>query len=277
MKKIIFGLTLISAISFAATLDGIAVKVNNKVVTMYEILKLQHEKKITQEQAIDDLVQARLEEIEMDKKELSIDDFEIDKQLERIASSNGLTLSQFKDALKQRFIDFDTYKKDVKKRMVRDKLFQKIAFQKYVPVDEKDIVNYYEANKNEFMTPSKISVVEYSSDQKEALETLMKTPLASVKNVKKNELTIDTKGLEHGLVYLFKETKEGQFTPPIDIKGRYISYFIKQKLENTQLTMESVRNEVFEKLASKKEEAAIKEYFDKLKASANIKVIRLPN
>jgi parvulin-like peptidyl-prolyl isomerase len=277
MKKIVLGLTLFGAISFAATLDGIAIKVNNKVVTMYEILKLETDKKISQEEAIDELVQKRLEELELEKKDVSIDDFEVEKQIDRIATNNGLTLSQFKDALKQRFIDFEEYKKDVKKKMVRDKLYQKIAFQKFAPIDEKDIASYYDTHKSEFMAPKKISAIEYSSENKENFELLAKSPLADIPGIKKSETTIDTTGLEPGLVYLFKETKEGQFTPPIAVKGKYISYFIKEKLESEQLPVEKVRNEIFEKLANQKEEAAIKEYFDKLKASAKIKVVRLPN
>ena len=109
MKKVILGLTIFGALSFAATLDGISVIVNNKVITMYEILKLANDKKISKEEAIDSLVQSRLEEIEMGKQDLSIDDFEVDKQIDRIASNNGLTLNQFKDALKQRYIDFAQY------------------------------------------------------------------------------------------------------------------------------------------------------------------------
>jgi len=276
MKKIVAGLALFGAISFAATLDGISVIVNNKVITMYEILKLENEKKISQEDAIDQLVQTRLEEIEMNKDEFKIDDFEVEKQLERIASSNGLSLSQFKDALKQRFINIDDYKKEIKQRMARDKLYQKIAFQKYVPIDEKDIAAYYENNKKDFTAPKKLNVIEYSTDKKELLETLAKAPMSEIGDVKKTETTIDTTGLEPGLVYLFKQTPEGRFTPIIPVKNKFVTYFIKEKLDPEQLPLEKVRNEIFEKLASQKEEAAIKEYFEKLKASAKIKVIRLP-
>ena len=277
MKKVILGLTIFGALSIAATLDGISVIVNNKVIKMYEILKLANDKKISKEEAIDSLVQSRLEEIEMGKQDLSIDDFEVDKQIDRIASNNGLTLNQFKDALKQRYIDFAQYKKDVKQKMTRDKLYQKIAFQKFVPIDEKDIAAYYENNKKEFTIPKKIEVIEYSAAQKETIESLIRSPLTPTKDIKKSETTIETTGLEPGLVYLFKNTKDGQFTPPIGLGGKYVAYFVKNKLDNEQMSLEKARNEIFEKLAAQKEEGAIKEYFEKLKASAKIKVVRLPN
>jgi peptidyl-prolyl cis-trans isomerase SurA len=277
MKKIVAGLTLFGALSFAATLDGVAVLVNDKVVTMYEIVKLAEEKKISREEAIDLLVQKRLEEIELNKKDVKIDDFEVDKQVEKVASNNGFTLTQFKDALRQRVIDFEDYKKDVKQKMTRDKLYQKIAYQKYVPIDEKEIAAYYEANRKSFTAPKKLIAIEYSSASREAVEAAISSPLAKTKNVKKSEITIETAGLEPGLIYLFKETKEGQFTAPMAAKGQFISYFIKEKLDSEQLSLEKVRNEIFERLAGQKEESAIKEYFEKLKASAKIKVIRLPN
>jgi peptidyl-prolyl cis-trans isomerase SurA len=277
MKKIVAGLTLFGALSFAATLDGIAVLVNDKVVTMYEIVKLAEEKKLSREEAIDLLVQKRLEEIELNKKDVKIDDFEVDKQVEKVASNNGFTLTQFKDALRQRVVDFEDYKKDVKQKMTRDKLYQKIAYQKYVPIDEKEIVAYFEANKKLFTAPKKLVAIEYSSVSREAVEAAIVSPLAKTKNVKKSEITIEMAGLEPGLIYLFKETKEGQFTAPMNAKGQFISYFIKEKLDSEQLPLEKVRNEIFERLAQQKEESAIKEYFEKLKASAKIKVVRLPN
>ena len=101
--------------------------------------------------------------------------------------------------------------------------------------------------------------------------------MSVLQGVAKEEIVIDTKNLDPALVYVFKSTKEGSFTQIMPIKDRFVSYYIKDKKDFITPEFESAKSEVIEKLTSKKEEDAVKDYFEKLKASAKIKVVRLPN
>lgn len=277
MKKIFLCSLVAAYVLNAGVVDGVALTVNGKVVTMYEIVKFSEQKKVSRKDAIEALIEQRLEEAELSKQNIQIDDFDVERRIEQIAASNKMTLAQFQDALSSRLISYSEYKADVKNKMARERLFQKITYQKFAPIDEKDLKLYYENNKQEFSTPSKIEAVQYSSKDKNALARLMTSPMSNEAAVAKEEISIDTKTLDPSLVYILKNTKDGSFTQILPIKDEFISFYIKDKKDFSVPDFESVRNEVNEKMAAKKEEDAIKDYFEKLKASAKVKVIRLPN
>ncbi len=277
MKKTFLVSIAAACVLNAGTLDGIAAKVNDKVITMYEIVKLSDEKKITRQEAVELLIEKRLEESELAKQDIAIDDFDVDKKVEQIATSNHLSLVQFKDALTKRGIDFSAYKTSIRDKMARDRLYQKITYQKFSPADEKDLRLYFDNNKKEFSMPTKVDVIQYSSKSDAALQAMLKSPLSAQSGIAKEEMTIDTKNLDAGLIYVLKNTKDGSFTNIMPVKDMFVTFYVKDKKDFETPTFENARNEVFEKVAAKKEEESIRDYFEKLKASAKIKVLRLPN
>ena len=60
MKKLIF--IAICAILNAETIDGIAIKVDGNIITIFEIDELQKSKKITRQKAVDELINEKLRE-----------------------------------------------------------------------------------------------------------------------------------------------------------------------------------------------------------------------
>ncbi len=277
MKKS-FLLSLIVASSlYAGVVDGVSLIVSGKVITMYEIVSFSEQNKISRERAIEALVEKRLEEAELSRQNINIDDFEVERKIGQIASSNGLSISQFRDALNARFINYTEYKSEVKSKLAKERLFQKITHEKYTPMDEKDLRLYFDNNKKEFAVPSKIEALQYSSKDRAAIERAVSSPMSVLQGVAKEEIIIDTKNLDPALVYVFKSTKEGAFTQIMPIKDKFVSYYIKDKKDFITPEFESAKGEVIERLTSKKEEDAVKDYFEKLKASAKIKVVRLPN
>lgn len=277
MKKMFLLSFAAACVLNAGTVDGVALTVNGKVITMYEIVKLSEQKKISRQDAVELLVEKKLEEAELAKQNVKVDDFDVQRKIEQIAASNGLSLLAFKDALSARLINYEDYKNEIRNKMAKERFFQKITYQKFTPVDEKDLKLYFENNKAEFATPAKIEVLQYSAKDKNALEKAVLSPMANEPSVAKEEVIIETKALDASLLYILKNTKDGSFTQIMPVKDRFVSFYIKDKKEFGTPEFESVKNEVAEKFASKKEESAIKDYFEKVKASAKIKVIRLPN
>lgn len=277
MKKSFLLSLIVASTLYAGVVDGVSLIVNGKAITMYEIVKLSELNKITRERAIEALVEKKLEEAELSRQNINIDDFDVDRKIEQIASSNGLSIVQFKDALGIRHINYVEYKNEIRSKLAKERLFKKITHEKYTPMDEKELRLYFDNNKNEFAIPSKIDALQYSAKDKGALEKAVSAPMSVELGVAKEEININTKTLDPALVYIFKNTREGSFTQIMPIKGKFVSYYIKDKKEFVAPEFESVKNEVFEKLTSKKEEDAVKDYFEKLKASAKIKVVRLPN
>jgi peptidyl-prolyl cis-trans isomerase SurA len=277
MKKRFLLSLIVASTLYAGVVDGVSLIVNGKVITMYEIVSLSELNKIPRERAIEALVEKRLEEAELTRQNINVDDFDVERKIEQIASSNGLSLSQFRDALGARFINYAEYKSEIKTKIAKERFFQKITHEKYAPMDEKDLRLYFENNKKEFAVPSRIEALQYSAKDRSAIERAVSSPMTVLQGVLKEEIVINTKTLDPALIYVFKNTKEGSFTQIMPIKDRFVSYYIKDKKDFVVPEFEGARNEVFEKLTSKKEEDAVKDYFEKLKASAKIKVVRLPN
>jgi hypothetical protein len=75
---------------------------------------------------------------------------------------------------------------------------------------------------------------------------------------------------------VFKNTKEGSFTPIIPIKDTFAVFYVKDKKDFAIAGFDSVKSEVNERYTKQKEMDAVRDYFEKLKASAKVKVFRLP-
>ena len=99
MKKA-FLISIATALTLSAQIvDGVAMTVNGRVVTMFEIVKLSESAKISRQDAIEKIIEKKLEEYELEKQNVKIDDFEIERRMEMIASSNNMSLVQFKEAI----------------------------------------------------------------------------------------------------------------------------------------------------------------------------------
>lgn len=266
-----------SAILYAGIVDGVAVTVNSKAITMYEIVKLSESAKISREEAVEKLIEKKIEESELAKQNIYIDDFDIEKKVEQIASSNGMTLLTFKDALNARLIDYSAYKNEIKNKMARERLYQKITYQKYTPAEESELKLFYENNKDMFKSPKIIEAVQYSSKNQANLESLISSPLSDPKGIDKENLIVESASLEPALRYLLTNTKDGSFTQIMSVDGKFVSFYIKDKKDFFVPEFDSIRGEVQAAYNSKKEEDAVREYFEKLKAAAKIKIVRLPN
>ena len=114
MKKA-FLISVATALTLSAQIvDGVAMTVNGRVVTMFEIVKLSESAKISRQDAIEKIIEKKLEEYELEKQNVKIDDFEIERRMEMIASSNNMSLSQFKEAIEKNFLGVSEYKKELK-------------------------------------------------------------------------------------------------------------------------------------------------------------------
>ncbi|WP_200762807.1 peptidylprolyl isomerase [Nitrosophilus alvini] len=276
MKKFLAALLFTLSSLFAGLVDGIAIVVNNEPITMYEIVKTSKILGVNKEKAVDILIQKKLEDAEVKKLGLKVDDFELEKELEKFAAQNSLTLSQLKNIIKQKGLDLEEYKEEFKKRLLKKKLYSKIASAKVSRPEEEEIKRYYDSHIEEFSAPKYVEVVKYMSTSKKALENLVKNPLASIPDVQKEEEKVDLSTVGSQLAFLLTETKEGSFTPIIPVGKDYIVLFVKKKIDNQPISFEKVKNMVIAKIMEAKKEKAVKEYFEKLRASANIKVYRLP-
>lgn len=277
MKKTVIALGLFASLSFAQIVDGVAVTVNNLPITLFDVVKTAQLQKTTNEKALDELILAKLQEWALDRKKITVSDYEVNKQIEKIAQSNNITVSQLKEALRARYVSFDSYKADIKKNLERQKLYEQIAQENLTPLDDKSLQLYFEAHKKDFAEPLRLEVTQYAAKNPKALEALQSSPLSAPMNeIQKQDVTIDTASLDPTLVNMFKMSKAGSFTPIMPVKNEYVTFYVKDVLEWKTPTFAEARNKVFDAMMMQQQDEAIKEYFEKLKSSAQIRIIRLP-
>lgn len=274
-------LSLILAIATTFTLsapnlvNGISFYVNNQPVTLFELYKSAQSANVSKEQAMELLVNKMLHKDEIERYAITASEEDIDKEFALVAKNSGATTEQFRAFLNERGVDLGNYKNELKERVLRDKLYTKIVQNNLRMADERELMTYYEANKNLFSIPAKIETIKYSSKNRDALIATMQSPLQEQNDVTSTSETIITAKINPQLVAILQETQQNKFTQIFTIGDEYLTFLIKDKSDFTLIPFENAKEAVFGRLMMEKEDKVIQEHFEKLRASAKVKVIRL--
>ena len=268
MKKLLFFLLIVSL--YSKTVDEIVASVNSEPITSYDIQKISEKLHISKNKALNYLIDKKLIESEIKKRGISVDEFEINEAMDKIAKKNNLTLFELKNILTQRG-EYENFKNKIKENLLKEKLFNSIVNSK-LHISENEIRNYYNSHKDEFTIFDTIQVVKYSSNNPQNLKMLFNNPFYSNKNIdsttkvyKWNELPLDK-------LYLFKNTKVNEFTPIVNEGLKFSTYYISSKRGKVYLPFEKVKNIIANKLIQQKRNEILKEYFNKLKNRADINI-----
>jgi len=268
MKKIV--LSLIIALGLRAELvDRVVASVNNEPITSYDVAVVSRQMHISPNQALSYLIDQKILDEEIKKSGISVDDYDLENAMEKIAKQNGMSLYEFKNVLKQRG-EYEKFKEALKNKLLKEKLFAQVINSK-LTINPQEAKNYYDTHKNEFKVFKKIEVTKYESNNPKLLEEIIngkKVP----DNVKVTKLSFDSQNISKNLLFLFKQTKVGEFTPVTNEGFNFVTYHIDKKEGETYLPYEKVQNYIFQKLAQQKREAILKEYFSKLRNRADIKI-----
>jgi hypothetical protein len=98
--------------------------------------------------------------------------------------------------------------------------------------------------------------------------------MALLNDVVKKDFTLEQDKLNPQLKFLLNDTKDGTFTPIFTADRTFVMFFVKSKSGVTTLKFDDVKEKIFNALMGEREQKFLKEYFEKLKLTADIKVIR---
>jgi parvulin-like peptidyl-prolyl isomerase len=201
-KKVLFTLIATFTISNAEMLDGLALTVNDEPITVSEINEKMAETKLKKVDAVGLLVDQILYNQELEKQNISVDIFEINNYLEKIAASNGMDLYAFKSILRQKNTNIEEFEANTKKELLKRKLADKLVRGNIAIATEEDLKIYYENNQNMFTTASSIEVTQYASKNKRALSAITQNPMAFFEDVVKKDFVLEQDKLNPQLKYL---------------------------------------------------------------------------
>jgi len=268
MKKLlIFVLALVLR---AEIIDKVIASVNNEPITSYEIAKVSKELKLPPNQALNYLIDQKIINDEIKRQGISVDEYDIENAMENIAKQNGMSLYEFKNVLKQKG-ELERFKEAIKNRLLKEKLFAKIV-NSNLKITPEDVKNYYETHKDEFKTFKTIQVTQYEANNPEVLKNLKNNPILNLPNVSMKIRVYSINEVPKNVLFLFRNTKVGHFTPVINEGGKYVTFYISRKDGETYLPLSEVQDYIINKMAQEKREMILKEYFSKLKNKADIKI-----
>jgi hypothetical protein len=154
--------------------------------------------------------------------------------------------------------------------MKKEKFFsQKIAKEIPQPTDN-DLKLFYKNHANEFIIPTSISVVEYSAPAKEQIERFMQTG----QGIEGQALEKETATLNPTLLQMMLQTPNGTFTKALNAGDRYVVYKVVSKNGQTSVAFEDAKPAISARWQQEQREKALKEYFKKMRTSADIQIIR---
>ena len=272
--KLLLTFLLLTSSSYAATLDAIALVVNDEPITLYDIEKRKVERNLSKEKAVGELVDEALYSQLISKYNITADIFDVNNYLEKIAASNGMDLYTFKSIIKQKYTDYNKYEEQTRNLILRQKLTNTLVRGNLKIANEEDLKIYYENNLNKFKMASNVKAVQYASRNKSELNAVIANPMANIPGISKSPVDLDQSNLNPQLRYIINETKVNQFTPIFTSNNQFVSLLIRQKDELKTIAFEEVRDRIFNIVMQDREKKYLKDYFEKLKLSADIKIVR---
>jgi len=267
---------LLSSLLSAKVYDGIAVVVKDKAITLLDIKKEMQLSRVDASKATDMLIRKELEEIEIEKRNISVSSTEVYDDIKMMASRNNMSLSAFYDAVREsNGLSSMELKAKVKQKLLSQKLYSQIAYSSLNEPSDAEIKEYYELHQNSFQHPASFSVIIYDSRDRNALQTKIDNPMFYSPAVLTNEQVLPYEKISPELASLLERTSLNHFTPIVpNGKGGFMSFYIKEIESAKEAGFESVRNQIINAIMSEKREQVLGDYFARLQHNTDINRIR---
>ena len=270
-KLILIGCVMLFSFAQAKMVDGIAMIVNGEAVTTSEINAVQRQMGVSKKQAVDLLVQDRLQKSAM--KKIHIPESDIDAKIAQIAAQNNLTVPKMQKVLKQQGTSWSKYRRSIKESLKKQKFYRETVAATVAKPSEDELKIFYENHKKEFVIPTSISLVEYSASTEAALKKFLGTKKKG-RGVKSRSVKKSTSNMNSALLGQLLQTQNGSFTRPFNAGDRYISYKVVSKNGQRSMSFEDAKGAVAGRWRQEQQGKALKDYFEKMKTNADIRVIR---
>jgi len=270
-KKIVFiGFLSLLTFSQAKMVNAIAMTVNGEPITTSEISNLQQKARVTKQQAIDLLIQDRLQNVAM--KKITVDESDIDSKISQIAAQNNLTVSKMQKLLKEQGTSWAIYRKTVKDGIKKQKFYKTVVATSIPDPSEDELKLFYQNHKKLFIIPQSIQMVEYSSPSETKLKKFLQTKNAS--GIQSKSVTKSTGSINEALLGKILQTQNGSFTRPFNAGDKYICYKIISKNGQKAMPFENAKGAISRRWKQEQQGKVLKDYFEKMKTEADIRKIR---
>jgi len=271
MKKLIL-LSFMTLFTFsqAQMVNGIAMIVNGEAITTAEINAVQKQLRLGKKEATDLLIQDRLQKAAM--RDIKIPQTDVDAKIQQIANQNNITVPKMQKVLKQQGTSWTKYRKSIEESLKKQKFYREKVVSNMTKPTEDALKILYNKNKSQFTVPTSVSLIEYSSTSEDAMKKFLTTKKKV--GVKSRSVKKNTSSMNSALLRTIMQTQNGSYTRPINAGDKYISYKVLSKNGKKPMSFEEAKPAVAGLWRQQQQGKALKDYFEKMKTNADIKVIR---
>lgn len=269
--RIFLLLFMIFALSYARQINAIALTVDQEIITEYEISKLMQEKKISKQEAINELIDDKLELAEIKKYKIFVNEFELENEMNKMLMQSNSSLNQLKANLSKK--DFQKAKENFKKQLEKRRLYEALVSAYKVDTSEQGLRSYYDSNPDDFVIFTQISVEVLSSSEASELEKL-KTSKRKAASIQSENVILSPQNSDIRLLDFLSRLKPGEYTPIMQNNDIFMMYKVKNKEQAQTLPFDEIKSEITNLYASKQRDEYLSDYFNKLRAKADIKYLR---
>lgn len=257
----------------AKYINGISAIIDGEIITDYDIQKLIDALKISPSQALNILIRQKLEDAQIKAMEINPSEIEINAQMSQIGARSGFKdWSEFEKALKNQGVSINDFRAQVKNNIALEKLYSNITNRPNANITQENARRFYQNNKSLFSRFINATITQYSSQNAQDLENLKAKKPNNALSAKAQKISATS--TDARLVELVANTKIGDFTPIIPQGGFYVMFKINDKDGIYTPNFEDIEENVAQAMIAQEKEAMIEDYFNKLRVSANIQIIK---
>ena len=258
--------------------DGIAILVKEKPITLYDVEQAMEKEHLSLAQTVDLLIREKLEAMEIKTRNIHVSPSDIQDRIAQMAAQNKLTVSQLYDAIwSTQHLTQDAFKKKLEKTMLTQKLYAAIAMSALEEPDEAQMREYYRLHPEKFSLSRQFDVVVYESPDKNALQAKIDNPMLNTPGVRSESMQMEYDKINPRLAAMLQKAKAGHFLPILpNPSGGSVAIYLKSKSMPTMEPYATVMPRIKEAIMTEEREQTLKDYFDRARMNADIKIIRLP-
>lgn len=255
--------------------NGIAVIIENEPITVNEVRKAAAQLQTSETNALNLLIRDRLETAQIKNLKIEASDYELNQRLQKIASESGMSTSDLRSAVLSKGGDYAQFKDDVAKTIKQEKLYQSIFAEAKINISENAARAYFEQNRDLFAHFTDASVTRYVASSAQLLEVARhSSPMNTNHNVHMDVLDLKSEQIPPQLRTIFQQTPDGTFTQIFQTPEGFEMFYVASKKGQTMPEFDEVRDEAMNALYKLEQDRVIGEYFNKLRAKANVKYLR---
>jgi hypothetical protein len=266
---------LFSTFLFSEIVNGIAIRVNGKAITTYDIENRVKTFGVSKSEVIENLIREILEAGEIEKFGLEVSNSELEAFISNFIQQRGIPSKEVMfQQLANSGITKDDFLEKLKSESLRPKLYRTISAGKIGTPLENELRNFFEKNRFKYVSNGKYSVTIYSSQSLDLLKQKVSNPLMFSPSVFVKDETFDLEKMNNQLKSTLSLLKAGDFSQPIQTQQGFVVFYIKDIEKGDEVKFEDVKNRVENEYFMFEQEKFVKRYFEKLREDAIIEYIR---